>query len=106
MFVNTEINEILLEKKYDSNEKYIYKCNDSIFNNLQVCIMNNNYNMYSKYIDDLNKNDYLQKKLNEIYQYLDKNVRKLLQKQKLEFYKIKTKTRIKTCIKKIVSKTK
>ena len=68
--------------------------------------MNNNYNMYSKYIDDLNKNDYLQKKLNEIYQYLDKNVRKLLQKQKLEFYKIKTKTRIKTCIKKIVSKTK
>lgn len=106
LFVNTEINEILLEKKYDSNEKYIYKCNDSIFNNLQVCIMNNNYNMYSKYIDDLNKNDYLQKKLNEIYQYLDKNVRKLLQKQKLEFYKIKTKTRIKTCIKKIVSKTK
>lgn len=106
LFVNTKINEILSEKKYDDYEKYIRKCNDSIYNNLQVCIMYNSFNTYSEYIDELNKNEHLNTKLKELSKYFSTNVKKLLQKNRLEFYKCKSRNLIKNKIKRIASKAK
>lgn len=106
IFVNTEIRNDLLSRKYDDYQSYIDKCNYNIFSNLQVCILNANYKKFKEYIDRIKNDEYLSSKIIEFEEYLSKEVKLLLNKDKKMYYICKAKNLVNSYIKKFASKIK
>ena len=89
IYVNSEINNILLSKNYDSYETYAKKCSSSVYNNIQNCVTNNNYETFKKYIDNIYENDFLKGKIAELEKKFSKEVKELLSKDKKYFIGVK-----------------
>ena len=103
---NLKIQEIINKKNYFNENDYIIQSIKNFNSSIYHCIKKCNYKDYCYYIDKIKNDVFLDKLILELFVYLPKETKHLLNKERKYFYFLKIKFGVKLILKSIIEKIK